>query len=86
MKETFVQLWKGDCLQLLPEKVPDSSVDLILADLPYGTTLCDFDNLIPLKSLWEQYKRVLRPTGTVLLFGNQPFTSKLVLSNPGWIS
>ena len=51
MKETFVELWKGDCLQLLPEKVPDSSVDLILADLPYGTTLNVWDKIIPMEVL-----------------------------------
>jgi site-specific DNA-methyltransferase (adenine-specific) len=79
-----VGLYQGDCLKLMPEHVEDKSVDLILADLPYCTTLNTWDNLIPMDSLWEQYKRVLKNTGTVLLFGNQPFTSMLVLSNPAW--
>jgi site-specific DNA-methyltransferase (adenine-specific) len=78
------------------DKIADGSVDLILCDLPYGTTdrkgteskgsnrLLGWDNVIPLDKLWEQYKRVLKPLGTVVLTADQPFTSMLVLSNLEW--
>ena len=62
----------------------DKCVDLILCDLPYGTTTCKWDVIIPLESLWLQYKRVLSSSGCILLFGNQPFTSLLVMSNLRW--
>ena len=62
----------------------DKSVDLILADLPYGTTRCSWDVIIPFDILWEQYKRILKHGGCCLLFGNQPFTSFLVTSNLAW--
>jgi DNA modification methylase len=69
-------LLHGDCL-IEMNKIPDGSVDMILADLPYGTTACMWDNVIPFEPLWEQYWRVLKPKGTVVLFGCQPFTSAL---------
>lgn len=75
--------YTGDCFDIMC-KAPSSSIDLILSDLPFGTTLCDFDKTLPLDKLWEEYKRLLKPTGTVILFGNQPFTSKVVLSNEKW--
>ena len=74
---------KGDCLEVM-RNVPDGSVDLILCDLPYGTTGCFWDNVIPLDELWEQYGRILKDDGTVVLFGNQPFTSNLICSNIKW--
>jgi site-specific DNA-methyltransferase (adenine-specific) len=58
--------------------------DMILADLPYGTTACKWDTVIPFKPLWEQYKRLIKPKGAIVLFGSQPFTSALVMSNPKW--
>lgn len=64
--------------------LPNSSIDLILTDLPYGTTQCKWDTIIPFEPLWEQYKRILKPKGCVVLFGNQPFTSTLVTSNLKW--
>jgi site-specific DNA-methyltransferase (adenine-specific) len=70
----------GDCLELLP-KVQTSSVDMILCDLPYGTTRCKWDSVIPLEELWNEYTRVIKPNGAIVLFANQPFTSKLVMSN-----
>ncbi len=65
-------------------KLADKSIDMILCDLPYGTTDCKWDSVIPFEPLWEQYKRLLAPGGAVILFGNQPFTSAAVMSNPKW--
>ena len=78
-----IQLFCGDCLDILPT-LEAGSVDAIIADLPYGTTQCKWDIVIPLGRLWEQYKRVIKPKGAIVLFGSQPFTSALVMSNPGW--
>lgn len=74
------ELWLGDCLKLMP-KIPDKSVDLILCDLPYGTIASPWDELIPFNELWDSYKRVIRMNGAIVLFGSQPFTSKLGASN-----
>ena len=71
----------GDCLELMKE-VQDGSVDMILADLPYGTTACKWDTVIPFDPLWEQYKRVIKPNGAIVLTASQPFTSALVMSAP----
>lgn len=73
----------GDCLKLMPE-IPDHSIDMILCDLPYGTTQCSWDTIIPFAPLWEQYKRVLKPNGAIVLTASQPFTSMLVMSNIEW--
>lgn len=78
-----VTLWHGDCLDLM-SRIPDHSVDMVLADLPYGTTECAWDSIIPLEPLWDHYKRILKPRGAVLLTANQPFTSLLVTSNLEW--
>ena len=75
-----VTLWHGDCLELMSQ-IPDGSVDMILCDLPYGTTACKWDTVIPFEPLWEQYKRVIKRNGAIVLFGSQPFTSALVMSN-----
>ena len=77
------QLYHGDCLDILPT-LEAGSVDAIIADLPYGTTACKWDTVIPFGPLWEQYKRIIKPRGAVVLFGSQPFTSTLVMSNVGW--
>jgi site-specific DNA-methyltransferase (adenine-specific) len=61
-------------------RIPDGSVDLILADLPYGTTACKWDNVIPFEPLWAHYWRVLKPNGAVVLFGSEPFSSHLRMS------
>ena len=63
------------------KNIPDNSVDLILCDLPYGTTACKWDNIIPFEPLWEQYNRVIKNNGAVVLFSAQPFTTKLIHSN-----
>jgi site-specific DNA-methyltransferase (adenine-specific) len=74
-----VTLWQGDCLERMGE-IPDGSVDLVLCDLPYGTTECEWDSVIPLEPLWSHYERVMKPDGAVILTANQPFTSQLVTS------
>ena len=70
----------GDCLEVMQE-IPDGSVDMILCDLPYGTTSCKWDSIIPLEPLWEQYKRIIKDNGAIVLTASQPFTSALVMSN-----
>jgi len=78
--EIAMNLMLGDCLERMKE-IPDGSVDLILADPPYGTTACKWDSVIPLEPMWEQLKRIVKPNGAIVLFGSQPFTSKLIVSN-----
>lgn len=78
--EFIVELKKGDCLELMKD-IPDGSVDMILCDLPYGTTACKWDNVIPFEPLWEQYKRVIKKNGAIVLFGTEPFSSLLRVSN-----
>jgi len=70
----------GDCLEEM-EKIEDGSVDLVLTDPPYGTTACKWDTVIPFEPMWEQLKRVTKKNGAIVLFGSQPFTSALVMSN-----
>lgn len=70
----------GDCLELM-KRLPNSSVDLILCDLPYGTTACAWDTVIPFEKLWSEYERIAKPEAAIVLFGSQPFTSALILSN-----
>ena len=77
------KVWQGDCLPLM-NAMPANSVDLILADLPYGTTRNSWDSLIPLTSLWESYEHILKPGGCVVLTSAQPFTAALVMSKPDW--
>ena len=79
MKGKF-KLFQGDCLELM-KQIPDGSVDLVLCDLPYGTTACTWDVIIPLEPLWEQYRRVAKPNAAIVLTASQPFTSVLVTSN-----
>lgn len=73
-------LWNGDCLELM-KNIPDKSVDMILCDLPYGTTACKWDIIIPFEPLWEQYNRIIKDNGAIVLFGKQPFTTLLIYSN-----
>jgi len=77
----MIKLLQGDCLKLMA-KLAAQSVDMILCDLPYGTTVNKWDTIIPFEPLWEQYKRIIKPNGAIVLFGAQPFTSALVMSNP----
>ena len=73
-------LFQGDCLDIMP-LIPDKSVQLILADLPYGTTACKWDSIIDLDLLWKQYKRIIKDNGAIVLTASQPFTTKLISSN-----
>ncbi len=72
---------QGDCLEVMKD-IPDKSIDMILCDLPYGTTACKWDTIIPFGLLWEQYKRIIKDNGAIVLTASQPFTSALVMSNP----
>lgn len=74
------QLYKGDCLELMKD-IPDGSVDMILCDLPYGTTRCKWDCVIPFEPLWQQYNRIVKENAVIALFADEPFSSSLVTSN-----
>ena len=76
----MITLYNGDCL-IEMDKIPDGSVDMILTDLPYGTTSCSWDEIIPFEPLWEQYNRVIKDNGAIVLTSTQPFTTKLINSN-----
>ena len=76
----MIDLRCGDCLELMKD-IPDKSIDMILCDLPYGTTKCNWDIVIPFEPLWEQYDRIIKDNGAIVLFGSEPFSSKLRLSN-----
>lgn len=75
-----IELWQGDCLELMKD-IPDKSVDCIITDLPYGTTQCKWDTIIPFEPLWRQYNRIIKDNGAIVLFGTEPFSSHLRLSN-----
>ena len=74
------ELWQGDCLELM-KNIPDGSVDLVLTDPPYGTTACKWDSVIPFEPMWEQLNRIIKPNGAICLFGSEPFSSALRISN-----
>ncbi len=74
-------IYNGDCLELMKE-IQSGSIDMILCDLPYGTTACKWDTIIPFSELWTQYERIIKPNGAIVLTASQPFTSALVMSNP----
>ena len=78
-----MNLYHGDCLEILPT-FPPASVEAIITDLPYGTTACEWDSIIPLAPMWEQVKRVLKANGVFVTTASQPFTSALIMSNPKW--
>jgi site-specific DNA-methyltransferase (adenine-specific) len=75
-----VNLMLGDCLERMKE-IPDGSVDMILADPPYGTTACKWDSIIPLEPMWEQLKRIIKQNGAIVMTAANPFTSVLICSN-----
>jgi len=79
MKISRGQFWLGDCLELM-KKIPSGSVDMILCDLPYGTTQNKWDTIIPFEPLWKQYWRIAKPNAAVVLTASQPFTSLLIMS------
>ena len=76
-------IYNEDCLTGM-QRIPDGSVDCIICDLPYGTTACKWDSVIPFEPLWEQYKRVTKPNAAIVLFGQEPFSSALRMSNIEW--
>lgn len=75
-----IQLYQGDCLELM-KQIPDKSVDMVLCDLPYGITACKWDVVIPFDKLWEQYKRVGKDNAVFALFGSEPFSGQMRMSN-----
>lgn len=74
------EVWLGDCLELM-KSIPDKSIDMILCDLPYGTIACKWDIVIPFEPLWQEYIRIIKDKSAIVLFGGEPFSSKLRLSN-----
>lgn len=78
-----MKLYHGDCLDIIPT-LPAGSVDAIITDLPYGTTACKWDTIIPFPDLWRVVKHVLKPRGAFVTTASQPFTSALIMSNPSW--
>ena len=70
----------ADCMDIL-KQLPDKCIDMILCDLPYGTTACKWDTIIPFAPLWEQYKRIVKDNAAIVLFGSEPFSSFLRMSN-----
>ena len=80
IEDIINKVYCADCLEFMKE-IPDKSIDMILADLPYGTTACKWDTIIPFEPLWEQYKRIIKDNGAIVLTASQPFTSALVMSN-----
>ena len=81
----MINLMLGDCLERMKE-IPDGSVDMVLTDPPYGTTACKWDTVIDLPAMWEQLKRVIKPNGAIEIFGSEPFSSTLRVSNSKWYS
>ena len=75
------EIYKGDCLELMPKLVDDKSIDMIFCDLPYGTTKCKWDSVIDLPKLWSEYERVIKDNGVILLFAQTPFDKVLGASN-----
>jgi site-specific DNA-methyltransferase (adenine-specific) len=74
------KLFNGDCLEVM-KKIPDKSIDMILCDLPYGTTDCPWDSVISFEALWIEYERMIKDNGAIVLFGSEPFSSALRMSN-----
>jgi len=74
------QIIQGDCLEVMPD-IPDGSIDAVICDPPYGTTACSWDSVIPFEPMWEQLNRVIKKNGAIVLFGSEPFSSALRMSN-----
>jgi site-specific DNA-methyltransferase (adenine-specific) len=87
MKERYnimskIQLIHGDCLEEMDKLIKQGvKIDAVITDPPYGTTACKWDSIIPLDPMWEQLKRVIKPNGAIVLFGSEPFSSALRMSN-----
>lgn len=78
-----VEIYCSDCLEQM-KQIPDKSIDMILCDLPYGTSASSWDKKLPMQLLWEEYKRIIKPNRAIVLFAQQPFTSLLITSNIEW--
>ena len=76
----MIDLRHGDCLEVM-KSIPDSSIDAVIADVPYGTTACKWDSVIDFDLMWAELKRVIKPNGAIVLFGSEPFSSALRMSN-----
>ena len=76
----MIELLQGDCLEVM-KGIPDGSIDAIITDPPYGTTSCKWDSVIPFDLMWEQLNRIIKPNGAIVLFGSEPFSSALRMSN-----
>lgn len=74
------KIYQGDCLEVM-KTIPDGSIDMVLCDLPFEVTDCEWDRMIPFDKLWKQYNRIVKENGAVVLFGIQPFTTKMIMSN-----
>ena len=81
IKDIENRIINADCMDIL-KQLPDKCIDMILCDLPYGTTACKWDTIIPFEPLWESYERIIKDDGAIILTASQPFTSALVMSNP----
>jgi DNA modification methylase len=77
----MIDLRLGDCLEVM-KTIESGSIDATITDPPYGTTACKWDSVIDFKLMWEQLNRIIKPNGAIVLFGSQPFTSSLIMSNP----
>ena len=77
-------IYNEECLRGMKKRIPDNSIDMILADLPYGTTACKWDSIISLDKLWKQYKRIIKDRVAIVLTASQPFTTKLISGNMEW--
>ncbi len=76
------KLYNGDCLEIMDKLIEENiKVDMILTDPPYGTTACKWDNIIPFNAMWERLGKLIKDNGAIILFGNEPFTSRLICSN-----
>lgn len=76
----MIELYCGDCLEVMKD-VQDKTIDAIITDPPYGTTACKWDSVIPFEPMWKQLNRIIKPNGAIVLFGSEPFSSNLRLSN-----
>jgi len=76
----MLELYKGDCLEVM-KQIESGSIDAIITDPPYGTTACKWDSVIPFDLMWQQLNRIIKPNGAVVLFGSEPFSSALRMSN-----
>lgn len=81
MNDLLNKIHFGDCIEIMKE-IPDGKIDMILCDLPFGTTQCKWDAIIPFEVLWKQYERVIKSNGAIVLNAQEPFTSLLITSNP----